>query len=321
MKTFLPQVVCVVSVVGTLVGFQSPGSETQSSTESIASQARPVAALTLMAEGAPTRPFPDPIESATVLVGAVSASSGTTFGTGFIVEHRGRAYVVTCRHVILGASSTSLFAIPRPQKTKSPSAVLKLGKPTYHPKDGTAGTYDVAVLEIVDSTRQRLRVLGVVPIQLRLSGAKPLKEGLALVAAGYPVDYAERELNLGRPEPLRPLRVGGTVRHVPLEALTQNGFGGALREGYSAQTAERPLGKGASGGAVYVEEGGHAVRLVGVLLGYADVQIKENGRTIDVTGFFFASSLRIIETLPQREPPNRRMEPTRRRSWRRAAHS
>src|SRR5687767_2556717 len=114
-------------------GSQLLGSETQSSTESTASQARPIANLPLTAEGVPMRPFLNLIEGATVLVGTVSGSTGpTTFGTGFIVEHGGRAYVVTCKHVILEASSTSFFAIPRPQKTKSPPGgytVLTLGKP------------------------------------------------------------------------------------------------------------------------------------------------------------------------------------------------
>jgi hypothetical protein len=225
-----------------------------------------------------------------------------TFGTGFIVEHRGHAYVVTCRHVILAAAWTSLFAIPRPQKTRSPPggyAVLRLGRPIYHPKDGTTGTYDIAVLAIVDSARARLRVLGVMPILLGSSVMDQPTEGSAVVAAGYPVDYAERELSIGKPEPLRPLRIGGTIRYLPLEALTQNGFGGTLREGYFAQTAERSLGEGASGGVVYLDDGGHAIRLVGVLLGSADVQQrKENGNTITVTGFVFASSQRIMETLP-----------------------
>ena len=314
---FLPQVVCVLSIVGTLVGFRSPGFETQSSTGRIASQPRPFADLPLAAKRI-QRPFLDPIEGATVLVGAVTGSSGSTiFGTGFIVERGGSAFVVTCRHVIMAASSTSLFAIPRPQKTKSPPggyAVLRLGKPIYHPKDGTTDTYDIAVLEIIYSTKKRLRILGVVPIQLEASGWEQPNEGLALVAAGYPNDYAERELSAGKPERLRPLRVGGIVRYVPLEALTQNGFAGTLREGYFAQTADRPPGKGASGGAVYVDDGGHAVRVVGVLLGSADVQLPENGRMIGITGFVFASSLRIMETLPSREPPNPRMQPTRRRS-------
>ena len=173
---------------------------------------------------------------------------------------------------------------------------MTLGKPIYHPKDGATGTYDIAVLEIVNAKKQ-LRALGIAPIKLGPSGEKP-NEGLELVAAGYPVDYAEQELSLGRSEPLWALRVSGTVRHVPHEALTQNGFRGILREGYFAQTTERPLGKWASGGAVYVTDERAAVRVIGVLLGSADVQIKEDGRMIGLTGFFFASSLRIVETLP-----------------------
>lgn len=302
MKRLFLQVVSVLSIVGTAVCCHLPGSEMRSSTERTASKARPVADLSLKAEGVAIRALLNPVDDATVLVGAISESTGpTTFGTGFIVESRDRVYVVTCRHAILEASSTSLFAIPRPQKTKSPPGgytLLTLGKPIYHPRDGATGTYDIAVLEIVNGARKRLRALGIAPIELGPSGAEKSNEGLQLLAAGYPVDYAEQELSRGRPEPLGALRVRGTVRHVSLEALTQRGFRGILREGYFAQTAERPLGKGASGGAVYVDNGGHAVRVVGVLLGSADVQIKKDGRMIGVTGFVFASSQRIIETLP-----------------------
>lgn len=300
MKRVLTQVVSLLTIVGTAVCCL-PGSETQSSSERIALQARRVADLSLKAEEVAIPPFLNPIDDATVLVGAISHSTGpTTFGTGFIVENRDRVYVVTCRHIILEASSTSLFAIPKPQKTKSPPGgytVLTLGKPIYHPKDRATGTYDIAVLEIVNAKKQ-LRALGIAPIKLGPSGAEKPNEGLELVAAGYPVDYAKQELSLGRSERLWALRVSGTVRHVPHEALTQSGFRGILREGYFAQTTERPLGKGASGGAVYVVDERDAVRVVGVLLGSADVQIKEDGRMVGVTGFFFASSLRIIETLP-----------------------
>jgi hypothetical protein len=52
--------------------------------------------------------FSNTIEGATVLVGV----GPTTFGTGFIVEHRARAYVVTCRHVILEASTSSTSFLP-----------------------------------------------------------------------------------------------------------------------------------------------------------------------------------------------------------------
>jgi Trypsin-like peptidase domain len=320
MKTFLPHTFCVLSMVGTLVGHQSLPLETKSSTRA---QARPVADIPSTAEVVASRPSLDLIEGATVLVGAVSVSLGLkTFGTGFIVGHRGHAYVITCRHVIVAASSTKLFAIPRPQKTGSPRggyAVLRLGKPIYHPKDETAGTYDIAALEIVDSTR-RLRALGVVPLQLGPIGPEQPAEGVDLVEVGYPVDYAERELSIGKPEPMLPLRAGGTVRYVPLTALTQNGFGGPLREGYFAQTDEKPLGHGASGGAVYVTDGGHAIRVVGVILGSADIQVSDLGRAINITGFVFARSLRIIETLPSSGPLDPRRE-TRRRSARHEARS
>jgi hypothetical protein len=291
MKTVL--LLGVVYMVGMVVGCHSPGLDTQSSTESTPTQARPVVEQPLPAAGVQTL---DSIEGATVLVGVVFGSSWTSFGTGFIVGHNDRAYVVTCKHVILEASSTNIFAIPRPQKSKSQAAVLKLGMPMYHPKDGPTGTYDIAVLEIIGSARERLRALGIVPIQLRASGAELTREGLALVVTGYPVDYIERERRNEKPEPLRPLRASGTLRLVPVEALTQNGFGGTLREGYFAQTVERPLGKGASGGAVCVNEGGHAVRVVGVLLGSVD-DVKKNGRALGEMGFVFASSLRIMETL------------------------
>jgi Trypsin-like peptidase domain len=263
-----------------------------------------VVVLGISAQALTTRlPALDPIEGATVLVGAVSASPGATFGTfgtGFIVADRNRVYVVTCRHVILEAHSTNLYAIPRPKKTWVVPTLIKLGDPIYHPRDATTGTYDVAVVEIVGSTLNRLLALGVTPIEIRSSGAEELPDGLAVVAAGYPVEYAKRELSLGRAEPLLPLRLAGTVKHVPLDALAQNGFGGKLREGYLAQTGGPPLGKGASGGAVYVGQGGGAIEVVGVLLASADLQINDNGRVWRVQGFVFASSLRIMKTLRQR---------------------
>jgi len=258
--------------------------------------------LLIMGCGVTRRPFLTQIEGATVLLGTATEAGGPkTFGTGFIVEHRGNTYVVTCRHVIIEAAATSFFAIPRPQKTKSPPggySVLTLGPPIYHPKDGPGGTYDIAVLEIRNAARKQLRALGIEPIKFVPSGDEQPIEGLAVVGAGYPVAYAERELGRAKLEPLRTLRVGGTVRQVPLESLTQTGFSGALREGFFAQTIESPLGKGASGGAVYVDEGEQSARVVGVLLGSANVQIRKDGRTEDATGFIFASTRRILETMP-----------------------
>lgn len=248
--------------------------------------------------GVAPRPAVDPIESATVLVGAASGLSGTTFGTGFVVERRNRAYVVTCKHVISEASSTELFAIARPQKNKSPSTVLHLGRPTYHPQDRVDGTYDVAVLQIVDSSVEQLRVRGVVPLQLQPSEEAQLREGSSLMVAGYPVDYAERELASGKPDALPPMRLGGILRRVPLETLTQAGFSATLREGYFAATVERPLGKGASGSAVYLKDIGRPVRVVGVLLGSADIQVSDNRRGVrHMRGFVFASSTRALEAL------------------------
>lgn len=236
------------------------------------------------------RPDGDPIDSAMVLV--LDPSSGRTFGSGFVVERRNRVYVVTCRHVIEEADSPNLRAIPKPKKTKalSESDVLKLGKAIYHPDDAPGGTYDVAALQIVDTSLERLHGHGIVPVRLPRLAANEIKEGLALKVAGYPIEYAERELSLRSSEPLAPLRLCGTVRTVPLGTLTQNGFGAPLRAAYFAQ-ADRPLGKGASGGPVYLDGRGTNVRVVGVLLASAEMQ---QGQLV---GFVFASSDRIIETL------------------------
>lgn len=244
------------------------------------------------------------IEAATVIVGALSQPSGLkTFGTGFIVEYAKNAYVVTCKHVVLEASSAYLVAIPRPLKTKSPPrgyAPMRLGKPVFHPSDGSTGTYDIAVLEIVGLGKKTLPSLGIFPLVISVELAE-YAEGERLEAAGYPVEYANRELALGKLEPLLPLRIKGIVSQVPLENFTQSGFAGSLREGYFAQTAERPLGKGASGGPVYVDDGKD--RVVGVLLGSADVRVDLDGRTTSLRGFVFASSLRIMETIKSRLPP------------------
>lgn len=61
---------------------------------------------------------PESVVAASVLVGAAVGSSGTTFGTGFLVQRQKQIYVVTCRHVIEESGATSLFAVPRPQKNK-----------------------------------------------------------------------------------------------------------------------------------------------------------------------------------------------------------
>jgi len=242
-------------------------------------------------------PLVDSLEAATVIVGAFTESSGPkTFGTGFVISYANTVYVVTCKHVIAEASSPDLFVIARPMKTKSPPGgytPVRLGKPIYHPTDTDNLTQDIAVLKIANVSRESFQQLGIRPLVLESSRAAT-REGTRLAAAGYPVEYADTELSLGVLEPLRPLRSIGTVKSVPIEDLTQRGFGATLAEAYFAQTAE-PLGKGASGGPVYLE--GHEDVVVGVLLGFADLKITKDGRTSNLSGFVFASSVRVVETL------------------------
>jgi len=235
------------------------------------------------------------VDSAIALV--LAPSYGQTFGSGFFFEHDHGTYLVTCRHVIEEAGTGNLLAIPRPKKTKalSQSDVLKLGRPMYHPDDSATGTYDVCVLQIVAATIPQLRCLGIRPLRLQDGSGDRIKEGFAVETAGYPTEYAERELALDSPLRLEPLHLRGTVNTIALDELTQWGFGSRLREGHFVQTEEMPLGKGASGGPVYIDGGCQgSTRVIGVLVGSGELQ---HGH---IRGFVFADSDRIIQT--RKEP-------------------
>lgn len=234
----------------------------------------------------------------------LSPSSGQTFGSGFLIQRGERVYVVTCRHVIEEAKTRSLLAVPTPKKTRAllDTDLLKLDVPMYHPNDSSNSTYDIAVLRVLGATVTELRQRGIELVRLEASPASAIKDGLLVHAAGYPVDYAETQLALRSSDALSPLRVRGSIKTVPLDSLTQHGFAAPLREGHFAETVERPLGKGASGGPVYADDTGETGRVVGVLVGSAETQ---NPHTI---GFVFASASRIIETIRSRS--NRRPHPT-----------
>lgn len=240
------------------------------------------------------RRTPGSVVAASVLVGAAIGSSGTTFGTGFLVQRQGQVFVVTSRHAIEASGATSLFAVPRPQRNKRISP-LRLGSPRFHPSDTRHGTYDIAVLEVLGASPEGLARTGVKPIAIPSVPIPAIRD--RVIVTGFPADYAERELERDTTDPLLPLQVQGRLSVLPLEALAQVGFSAPLREGHFVETAEQSLGQGASGGLVYALERGGTVRVVGVLLGSVDARLEVNGRISSVRGAVFAGVDRIRETL------------------------
>jgi hypothetical protein len=236
-----------------------------------------------------------------VLIGSQIAVSGaSTHGTGFLVFSRERCYVVTCRHVIREAVGGTLFALPKPKKTKSPSGgcfVLVLGPPRFHPHDSRVGTYDIAVAEVIDVTRSFLAAHDIVPVELT-SGqiASTFQEGQRLVAQGYPIDYANTALAANRNELLLPKEIRGTVRRIPLRGIAQYGFDAPLREALFVQTSsENRSGKGMSGGIVHTVGDS---RIAGMVLASGDFELPTNSQVLEsICGFVFVGSNRILETL------------------------
>lgn len=237
---------------------------------------------------------PDSVVAASVLVGAAAGSSGTTFGTGFLVQRQRQIYVVTCRHVIEESGATSLFAVPRPQKNKRINP-LRLGSPRFHPSDSQQGTYDIAVLEVLGVSPETLASIGVKPIEIATGRVPAIRT--KIIVSGFPAEYAERELKRDTQEPMLPIQVQGTLSKLSLDTLPRVGFSASLREVHFAETVEPSLGKGASGGVVYVVHRDGTLRVIGVLLASVDAQLVEEGRPRAVRGAVFASVERIRETL------------------------
>jgi len=249
----------------------------------------------------PAQPIAQAVEAALVRVGSPAPGKvPPTFGSGFVIEYLGRVYVVTCRHVLSEAASENLLAIPGLLHPKSPQStyrVMRLGRVRYHPEDGPAGTYDVAVAEIADSNPGSLLDRGVRPLRLPKDGSANLTDGQVLEAAGYPVDYLRRAETSGKVEALRPQVCTGSLRRLPIEDILHRGFGVRLREASFVQTVEDPLGAGASGGLVYAADTDDAVDVVGLLVGSADAQRTLGGRTSNLRGFVFVAAHRILETV------------------------
>jgi hypothetical protein len=148
-------------------------------------------------------------------------------------------------------------------------------------------------------------VFGVTPAALASIGVKPIDlapglvpvVGAKVIASGFPTEYAERELKLDTRDPMLPLQVQGTLSALSLDVLPRVGFSAPLREVQFAETEGPSLGKGASGGVVYVAQGDGTLRVIGVLLGSVDAQLVEDDRPRAVRGAIFASVERIRETL------------------------
>jgi hypothetical protein len=121
--------------------------------------------------------------------------------------------------------------------------------------------------------------------------------GTKIIVSGFPTEYAERELKRDSQDPLLPIQVQGTLSQFSLDTLARVGFSAPLREAHFAETVEPSLGKGASGGVVYVMQRDGTLRVVGVLLGSVEAQLVEEGRRRKARGAVFASVERIRETL------------------------
>lgn len=235
-----------------------------------------------------------------VLIGFESGiSDAKTSGTGFLVLMRERCFVVTCRHVILEAAGHTLFALPKPKKTKNPPggySVYKLRSPHFHPDDNSEGTYDIAVAEIIDADPAILITQDITPVRVTESHAiTTFQEGVRLKAQGYPIDYASAALALNKNEPLLPKEIRGTVRSVHWHKLSQHGFSAPLREAGFAQTSsDNHSGKGMSGGVVYTLDDN---RIAGMVLGSGEIEISANSRVEQLCGFLFVGLNRVLETL------------------------
>jgi len=176
--------------------------------------------------------------------------------------------------------------------------VLSLGSPKYHPLDSSLSTFDIAILPVVKVNRQSLASQEIIPLDLTTKGviAVPVSDGQELSASGYPIDYAEVKLCENINEPLFPKNIQGTIRSVPLAALSQIGFGASLKEGFFAQTTdENETGKGMSGGIVcsYTDE-----LFTGIVLASGDIEVSSQVQCIErIKGFVFAGAERVLETL------------------------
>jgi len=57
----------------------------------------------------------------------------TIHGTGFLISIKGKAYVVTCRHVVMNMRKHDVkFVIPNPKRTLTISTALLLSEPVYY---------------------------------------------------------------------------------------------------------------------------------------------------------------------------------------------
>lgn len=236
-----------------------------------------------------------------VLVGSNNTVSGAnTYGTGFLVFKDDACYVVTCQHVIREAANGNLFAIPKPRKTKNPPggySVLALGIPRFHPQDNGAGTFDIAVVQILHANRQSLEAKGIAPFDIMNNQiVSSFREGDKFLAEGYPIEYAEAALAENRNELLLPKRIEGTLRIIPLRDIPQYGFNAPLREAFFAQTNdENRSGKGMSGGIVRAT---NSNLMAGIVLASGDFTQSIQSQVIKkFNGFVFANANRILETI------------------------
>lgn len=233
-----------------------------------------------------------------VLIG--SYNSGKTSGTGFIISYETKIYIVTCKHVIFGAGSKNLFAMPNIQMTKSPKdgyKVLSLKNIHFHPEDTNDLSYDVAVCEIDEKSMSEIELLNItcIPINNESDFTIP-QNGDEIIGYGFPVIYAEQLFSLNKNEPMPPFKLKGKLLKIPIHDLTHIGFTGNLHEGYFAQTPKKPFSlSGLSGGLAISNN--NSGKVCGVVLGNADIQLVLNSNITSYQGFIFASFNRVIEIL------------------------
>ena len=260
-----------------------------------------VSAVVLLSSCGVTREPPISPQQMVVLIGAVDIFDRVhTLGSGFVVRYSDRYYVATARHAIAEGAQKGVevwFAIAKPSKKNdaSDTGQLALGQPAFHANDSDRGTYDVAVLPVLDDASRMARSpLAEIALDAAALASEELAEGQSVTAIGYPASYIDAELNRHAGDRLPPLECAGAISH-DRRALSspQSGFTAPLVDFRFAATRRPCLGHGASGGLI-VTYTDTVPRVVGMLVG---------SRELPPAGFVFTENWRILETLAAIAPP------------------
>lgn len=236
------------------------------------------------------------MEQSLVLIGSVKYNDAATYGTGFLISFKSKVFIVTCKHVIYEAGCNNLFAIPNPKMTKSPVGgykVLPISKLNYHPEDSCNESYDIVICEINQLSDADLKGLSC----FEINDCIEPNNGDKIKGYGFPIDYAEKLLNLNKEDRLPPCITYSVVYDIPILQLSQNGFVGKLKEGYFAQTVDNKAAfKGFSGGLLTIGNS-EGEKPYGVILGGAEFNSNSVGRVDHYEGVVFAKFHRVLQIL------------------------